>query len=112
MTLQNLNKILDEYEEQLGFTNPSNQFEQLQGLPFYDWLTDNGVSNRITTFNNVIGLPQKNGRPMPLFDYEQMLFNTLLNHKHVWIKKATGLGITEYMLRYIWHGFAFPIIRI
>ena len=101
MTLQNLNKILDRYEEQLGFTNSSNQFEQLQGLPFYDWSIDRGVSNRITTFNNVIGLPQKNGRPMPLFDYEQMLFDTLQNNKHVWIKKATGLGVTEFMLRYM-----------
>ena len=101
MTLQNLNKILDRYEEQLGFTNSSNQFEQLRGLPFYDWSIDRGVSNRITIFNNVIGLPQKNGRPMPLFDYEQMLFNTLQQHKHVWIKKATGLGVTEFMLRYM-----------
>ena len=101
MTLQNLNKILDRYEEQLGFTNSSNQFEQLQRLPFYDWSRDRGVSNRITTFNNVVGLPQKNGRPMPLFDYEQMLFDTLQQHKHIWIKKATGLGVTEFMLRYM-----------
>ena len=36
-----------------------------------------------------------------MFDYERLLFNTLENHKHVWIKKATGLGITEFMLRYI-----------
>ncbi|MFZ0556261.1 MAG: hypothetical protein WAM26_13310 [Nitrososphaeraceae archaeon] len=107
MTLQNLNKILDRYEEQLGFTNSSNQFEQLHGLPFYDWSIDRGVSNRITTFNNVIGLPHKNGRPMPLFDYEQMLFYTLQTNKHIWIKKATGLGVTEFMLRYMaWLCFA------
>ena len=54
-----------------------------------------------TDFNHVIGLPQKNGQELPLFDYERLLFNTLENHKHVWIKKATGLGITEFMLRYI-----------
>ena len=87
MTLQNLNKILDRYEEQLGFTNSSNQFEQLRGLPFYDWSIDRGVSNRITIFNNVIGLPQKNGRPMPLFDYEQMLFNTLQNNKQFGLRR-------------------------
>ena len=101
MALQNLNKILDRYEEQLGFTNSSNQLEQLQGLPFYDWSIDRGVSNRITTFNNVICLPHKNGWPMPLFDYEQMLFDMLQTNKHIWIKKATGLGITEFMLRYM-----------
>jgi hypothetical protein len=37
---------------------------------------------------------------MPLFDYEKLVFDTLEKHKHVWIKKATGLGI-EVMLRYM-----------
>jgi hypothetical protein len=53
------------------------------------------------TFNHAIGLPLKNGQPMPLFDYERMLFDTLQSNKHVWIKKATGLGVTEFMLRYM-----------
>jgi hypothetical protein len=38
---------------------------------------------------------------MPLFDYEKTLFDTLQQHKHVWIKKATGLGVTEFMLWYM-----------
>ena len=38
---------------------------------------------------------------MPLFDYEQMPYNALQSNKHIWIKKATGLGITEFMLRYM-----------
>ncbi|MGC1132042.1 MAG: DEAD/DEAH box helicase family protein, partial [Nitrososphaeraceae archaeon] len=37
----------------------------------------------------------------PLFDYEQMLFNELQSNKHLWIKKATGLGVTEFMPRYM-----------
>jgi hypothetical protein len=37
----------------------------------------------------------------PLFDYEQLLFDTLQSNKHLWIKKATGLGVTEFMLRYM-----------
>ena len=37
----------------------------------------------------------------PLFDYEKIVFDTLEKNKHVWIKKATGLGITEFMLRYM-----------
>ncbi len=36
-----------------------------------------------------------------IFDYEKMLFDTLQQGKHIWIKKATGLGITEFMLRYM-----------
>jgi len=36
-----------------------------------------------------------------MFDYEGDLFKTLMTHRFVWVKKATGLGITEFMLRYI-----------
>ncbi len=97
MTLQNLSKILDKYESQLG-SSSIQQFEQLNGLPFYNWQQHLYNSN---TFNHAIGLPQKDGKTYPLFDYEQILFDTLQQHKHVWIKKATGLGVTEFMLRYM-----------
>jgi hypothetical protein len=96
MTLANLNKLLDKYDKQLGSTN-AQQAELLQGLPFYNF-QDHADSN---TFNHAIGLPQKNSAEFPFFDYERLLFNTLQNNKHVWVKKATGLGITEFMLRYI-----------
>ena len=46
-------------------------------------------------------MPQKNGQSYPLFGYEKLVFNTLQSNKHVWIKKATGLGITEFILRYM-----------
>jgi len=100
MTLQNLSKILDKYDRQLGSID-TQQLKLLKGLPFYDWSISHMLANRITTFNNALGLPQKNGQPFPLFDYEQLVFDTLQKHKHVWIKKATGLGITEFMLRYM-----------
>ena len=114
MTLQNLNKILDRYESGLGFTTAGNQFESLKELPFYNWqnqpqLLPSGncglqqlrSHNSGHNFNTEIGLPQKNGQSYPLFDYEQLLFDVLQNNKHVWIKKATGLGVTEFMLRYM-----------
>jgi hypothetical protein len=52
-------------------------------------------------FQHAIGLPRKNGVPKPLFDYEKGIYDALQETKYVWIKKATGLGITEFMLRYI-----------
>jgi hypothetical protein len=55
----------------------------------------------IEDFNHAIGLPEKNGVQYPLFDYEKLLYDELQRHKHVWIKKATGLGVTEFMLRYM-----------
>ena len=103
MTLQNLSRILDKYDQRLG-SSSLGRFELLKSLTFYhEWESSSVFQAKPaqTDFNHVIGLPQKNGQELPLFDYERLLFNTLENHKHVWIKKATGLGITEFMLRYI-----------
>jgi hypothetical protein len=77
-------------------------------------------------FNHIIGLPTKDGSEKPMFDYEREIFSALtkpsyLNSypqsnrsdikrdnvlfpfkaKHLWIKKATGLGVTEFMLRFM-----------
>jgi late competence protein required for DNA uptake (superfamily II DNA/RNA helicase) len=48
-------------------------------------------------------LPQKDGNDKPLYDYEQIIFDSLVTHnnKHLWIKKATGVGISEFMLRFM-----------
>lgn len=117
MTLQSLGKYLDKYDSQLSSVAANKQLELLQGLPFYDWpllqkpsatksyqsgkSLVTGLYQQLRTFNHAIGLPQKNGQPFPLFDYEQPLYNELQQHKHIWIKKATGLGVTEFMLRYM-----------
>jgi hypothetical protein len=53
----------------------------------------------------VAGLPIKDRREFPLFDYEKLLYDSLMSldgtfkDKHLWVKKATGLGVTEFMLR-------------
>jgi hypothetical protein len=54
-------------------------------------------------FNDIIGLPRKNGVEMPIFDYEQLIEKLLLhdNVKYLMIKKSVGLGITECILRII-----------
>jgi hypothetical protein len=45
----------------------------------------------------------------PLYDYEKIIFDSLVtqngntrsNGKHLWIKKATGLVVSEFMLKFI-----------
>lgn len=96
--LHNLDRIINSYDSQLGVAQ-ANQFELLKGLLFYDW----SESQKILmpkSFNHTIDLARKNGVTYSLFDYEKLVFDILQKHKHVWIKKATGLGITEFMLRY------------
>jgi hypothetical protein len=102
--LQNLRKSVEYYRQKLDSTSleQQQQFELLRGLPFYNWQQQPlGQKKSKGDFNHTIGLPIKEGKAFPLFDYEQMLFDTLQKHKHIWIKKATGLGITEFMLRYM-----------
>lgn len=95
-TLQNLNRALAEQQEQY---DNSQELSIFKNKPFYDW--DNPINNT-DTFNHIIGLPtNQEGKENPLFDYEHQLFNELQNHKLIWLLKATGLGITEFVIRYI-----------
>jgi hypothetical protein len=81
--------------------------ERLQNKPFWIWDIQKHKQQDIKTdgdccFNHIIGLPQKEGDYKPLYDYQQIIFGSLLdNNKHLWIKKATGLGISEFMLRFM-----------
>jgi hypothetical protein len=97
-------------------------FQRLRNKPFWIWDIEDHKREDIKTkgdccFNHIIGLPTKENKQKPLYDYEKIIFNSLSssiiipnniittntgNHnKHLWIKKATGLGITEFMLRYM-----------
>jgi len=81
-------------------------FERIRDKSFWIWdiMQHKKVdieSDGDCCFNHIIGLPMKDGLEKPLFDYEKKIFDALQSHKHIWIKKATGLGITEYFLRYI-----------
>jgi hypothetical protein len=83
--------------------------ERLHNKPFWIWnieahRQEDIRTNGLCCFNHIIGLPQKNGNDKPLYDYEQIIFDSLvtqISNKHLWIKKATGLGISEFMLRFM-----------
>ena len=79
----------------------------LRGLPFWVW---DIVEHRKRLdklgeihccFNHAIGLPWKWDSPRPLFGWQQEIYNALEHHKHIWIKKSTGLGLSEFILRYL-----------
>jgi hypothetical protein len=103
MTFKHLKKKILQLE-------PSSQqtrfFELLHGKPFWIWDIQQHKAEDFRTrglccFNHIIGLPKRNQIEKPLFDYEKIIHDTFQESKHIWIKKATGLGITEFMLRYI-----------
>lgn len=104
-----------ETESDIGYQEQV--FPLLKGKPFYIWNQDEHDKLFLETggqccFNHVVGLPQKDKRELPLFDYEKIFYDSLMlpscvtNHanttfqdKHLFLLKATGLGATEFFLR-------------
>jgi hypothetical protein len=87
----------------------SELFGRLQDKPFWIWDIDEHKqedkrTNGDCCFNHIIGVSPKNGINKPLYDYEKIIFDFLVaadSSKHLWIKKATGLWISEFMLRFM-----------
>ena len=104
MTFKDLKKKVT-----LETTSQHRFFDRLYSKPFWIWNIEEHKQVDIRTdgdccFNHIIGLPQKDGHDKPLYNYEQIIFDSLVtqnNNKHLWIKKATGLGISEFMLRFM-----------
>jgi hypothetical protein len=85
-------------------------FDILYQKPFWIWNKEEHLRlaeqiNEQCCFNHIVGLPVKDNKEYPLFDYEKILYDALMSvdgtfkDKHLWVKKATGLGVTEFMLR-------------
>jgi hypothetical protein len=91
-------------------------FERLRNRPFWIWDLEKHKQEDIRKigeccFNHIIGLPTKERVDRPIFDYQRILYDALLipnnynslshdfQYKHLWVKKATGLGVTEFFLR-------------
>jgi hypothetical protein len=92
----------------------SSSLQLLKGKPFWIWDQEEHLRLAEETdgnccFNHIVGLPVKDKKEYPLFDYEKILFNQLFSinedfsfkDKHLWVLKSTGLGITEFFLRII-----------
>jgi hypothetical protein len=83
--------------------------EILHNKPFWIWNIEEHKLEDVRTdgyccFNHIIGLPSKDTVNKPLYDYEKIIFDSLVTqngNKHLWIKKATGLGVSEFMLRFM-----------
>lgn len=100
----------------------------LKGKPFWIWdkqlhkkIWDD--TDRMCCFNHITGLPIKGNRKRPLYDYQQDLYELTMRkcgdarltdeqlvEKYgtdyirrlgIWIEKATGLGISEFYLRFM-----------
>jgi hypothetical protein len=130
LTFKELKTII---ESQPGQGLGQLQLQRLRGKAFWYWdRTVHKGRDKVTKgqccMQHIIGLPKKDGKEMPLYDYERLLYRALLlpgylnsnpkfrypvhdndppnimypfMEKHLWIKKATGIGVTTFMLRFM-----------
>ena len=112
VTFRDLQKLVQSQSD----PEQSQLSQRLRNKPFWIWEPNQHKQVDIRTkgdccFNHIVGLPRKDGIEKSIFDYEKLLYDSLLipefyndskhnfKHKHLWVKKATGLGVTEFMLR-------------
>jgi hypothetical protein len=102
VTFKDLQKVVQSNGNQQSFVD----IASLQNKPF--WIFDKEAHRLedIRTkgqccFWHIIKPPQKDGHDMPVLPYQKILYEALQNHKHIWILKSRGIGVTEFLLRYI-----------
>jgi hypothetical protein len=117
VTFKDLQKIVGQQQTQTDNPELQKLLARLKDKPFWIWNNEEEhkkadiENNGDCCFNHIIGLPRKENEEKPMFDYEETLYDKLitpgqqndghLKDKHLWVKKATGLGITEFFLRII-----------
>lgn len=103
--LKEVLKILQQTREAENQVIYEDQLQTLKGVPF--WIWDHAHNNLLVPpgsqccFNHCIGLPVKDNHVMPLMPYQKMLHEKLESHKQIWIKKSRGIGVSEFLLRWI-----------
>jgi hypothetical protein len=97
---------LQKQDQQQTPSDSSSQWKIFRYKPF--WIDDPikheqafDIAAGNCCFNHIVGLPTKKWKKYPLFDYEHNLIKVLQTHKRILILKARGLGLTEFMLRYM-----------
>jgi len=81
-------------------------FSNFLDMPFWIWDASTHRSQYTTEdgyccFNHMLSLPSKDGVSYPLFRFQKIIFDILEQNQNVWVKKARGLGLTTFILRYL-----------
>jgi hypothetical protein len=73
-------------------------FEILQNKPFWIWNTEQHKLEDIRTsgdccFNHILGLPNKEGQDKPLYDYQKIIFDSLVYGRDVGMHARSAIGV-------------------
>ena len=87
--------------------------EDLPQVPVKFWCNNSLSKSEYCCFWHFVfyplGGPERDGIYHPVYEYEQEMLKSLEENKCVAVYKATGLGITEFMLLWIiWKSFVDP----
>ena len=74
--------------------------------PFWIWDKEKHdieflISNGNCCFNHIVGLPVKNDKEYPIFDFQKLIYDAVQQDQNIWILKARGIGITTFLIRYL-----------
>jgi hypothetical protein len=124
VTFKDLQKVIESQPD-----SQQSQLQRLRNKPFWIWDKARHRERHSVTkdkgeccMQHIIGLPKKDGIEKPFFDYQKELYKALtipgylnsdpklrstnpnnimypFKEKHIWCKKSTGLGISEFFLR-------------
>jgi hypothetical protein len=110
MTFKDLQRLMEQEQEEQGQIALSVEMTHLINTcpkSFYKWNDKNHWSGhdkqnkKQCCFWGWIGAPLKDDVRMPCLPYQRLLYRMLQEHKHIWIKKSRGLGVTTFMLYWI-----------
>jgi hypothetical protein len=93
MTIKDLSRIVLSSTETSANSNSNKEMQQLLGRlrdkPFWIWNKNEDHEKRRLNmmgdccFNHIIGLPQKNGKEYPIFNYEQTVIRALMEPSYL-----------------------------
>jgi hypothetical protein len=84
-------------------TSSSSNLSVLNGKPFRIWDKEEHRQQAAATNGNcciqhVLGLPIKNGKEFPIFEFQKLIFDAIEQNQNIWIKKARGIGVTTFLI--------------
>lgn len=92
MTIKDLQRIIQEHESSANDSAVMQDLmDELRDRPFYIWSKDKhkaassslAESKGYCCFNHIIGLPKKDGKEFPLFDYENIVYKALTQDSYL-----------------------------
>jgi hypothetical protein len=87
-------------------TESRNLLEIFVGKPFWIWDKEKHdveflITNGQCCFNHIVGLPEKNDKEFPIFNFQKLIYDAVEQNQNIWILKSRGIGLTTFLVRYL-----------